>query len=146
MVSSTASPAAHARGLPPKVVPCWPAVSIAVTSEPKVTRAPIGTPPPRPLARVIASGTMPDGLVGEPVTGATDAGLDLVDDEQRAVGARHLPGQAQVVGDSSRTPASPWIGSTKRAAVESSTAARRASASFGGTKTTSGMSGSKGSR
>ena len=59
MVSSTASPAAQASGLPPKVEPCMPGVSSVLTSGPKVISAPIGTPPPRPLARVIASGTTP---------------------------------------------------------------------------------------
>ena len=36
MVSRTASPAAHASGLPPKVVPCCPAVSSAGDLGPKV--------------------------------------------------------------------------------------------------------------
>ena len=51
--------AAVATGLPPKVVPCWPADSSEDVSGPKVMSAPIGKPPPRPLARVTASGTIP---------------------------------------------------------------------------------------
>ena len=54
-----ASAAAVATGLPPKVVPCWPADSSEDVSGPKVTSAPIGNPPPRPLASVTASGTIP---------------------------------------------------------------------------------------
>ena len=46
-----------ARGLPPNVVPCWPAVSSPETAGPTHTSAPIGTPPPSPFARVKASGT-----------------------------------------------------------------------------------------
>ena len=84
MVSRTASPAAQDSGLPPKVEPCCPAASSAVTSGPKVTRAPIGTPPPSPLARVIASGTTPACWQANHVAGAADPGLDLVDDEERA--------------------------------------------------------------
>ena len=52
---------------------------------PKVTSAPIGNPPPMPFATVIASGVMPGVLEGEPLPRATRAGLDLVDDEERAV-------------------------------------------------------------
>ena len=55
---------------------------------PKVTSAPIGTPPAMPFATVTASGTMPVVLEVEPGAGAADAGLDLVEDQQRAVAAR----------------------------------------------------------
>ena len=45
-------------GLPPKVVPCWPGLNRSAAA-PMPMQAPIGRPPPRPLARVTTSGTMP---------------------------------------------------------------------------------------
>ena len=59
IVSTTASPAAHARGLPPKVEPCLPGPSTAAAS-PRAMQAPIGTPLPSALAVVITSGAMPE--------------------------------------------------------------------------------------
>ena len=58
IVRSTASPAAHATGLPPNVVPCWPGVSRSPAG-PTPMHAPSGSPPPSPLASVITSGVMP---------------------------------------------------------------------------------------
>ena len=58
MVSRTASAAAQATGLPPKVVPWLPGSSSAPAA-PTATVAPIGKPPPRPLARVTMSGVTP---------------------------------------------------------------------------------------
>ena len=55
MVSRTASPAAHINGFPPNVVPWSPGTSI-VAALPLATHAPIGMPPPRPLANVMMSG------------------------------------------------------------------------------------------
>ena len=55
---------------------------------PKARQAPIGSPPPSPLARVIDVRLDALGLVGEPVPGAADAGLHLVEDQQRAVSRR----------------------------------------------------------
>ena len=58
MTSNTAPATAHASGLPPYVVPCTPtrerARDVVVVSS-----APIGKPPPRPLALVRMSGTTP---------------------------------------------------------------------------------------
>ena len=60
MISSTAFAAAHASGLPPNVDACGtappgcaarPAAAFSLHAT-----APIGTPPPRPLASVITSG------------------------------------------------------------------------------------------
>ena len=59
MTCKVARAAAVATGFPPKVVPCWPGVSSAVASVPKTIIAPMGNPPPRPLARVMASGMTP---------------------------------------------------------------------------------------
>ncbi|CKR49252.1 Uncharacterised protein [Mycobacterium tuberculosis] len=55
---STASAAAAQTGLPPKVLPCRPGVSSSAAG-PTARQAPIGSPPPRPLARVTTSGVMP---------------------------------------------------------------------------------------
>ena len=124
IVSSTASAAAQATGLPPKVR------AVAARREQLGRRArapmqaPIGRPPPRPLASVTTSGTTPVGLAGEPVAGAADAGLDLVEDQQRAVPRADLAGPPRGSRPAAATtPPSPWIGSRKTAAVSSSTAA-----------------------
>ena len=47
-----------------------------------MTSAPIGRPPPRPLASVIASGHDAELLVGPQRAGAAHAGLDLVEDQR----------------------------------------------------------------
>ncbi|CAM5553900.1 hypothetical protein SALBM135S_04445 [Streptomyces alboniger] len=58
MVSTTASPAAHATGLPPNVVPWWPGLNSSAAA-PNATVAPSGRPPPRPFASVTMSGSTP---------------------------------------------------------------------------------------
>ena len=58
IVSSTANAAAAQTGLPPNVVPCWPG-SNSSAAAPKPMHAPMGSPPPRPLASVTTSGTTP---------------------------------------------------------------------------------------
>ena len=63
---------------------------------PKVTRAPIGKPPPMPLATRDRVGHDAGVLEGEPLAGAARAGLDLVDDEQRAVPRGELARGAEV--------------------------------------------------
>ena len=98
MVPSTASAAAQATGLPPKVVP-WLPGSKNAPAAPVAMVAPIGMPPPRPLARVTMSGgsrQLALGVVGEPATGAADAGLHLVDPQQRAVLGGDPPGGGEV--------------------------------------------------
>ena len=62
MVSSTASPAAQLTGLPPKVLPCEPGVN-SPAALPNPMQAPIGRPPPSPLARVRTSGTTPAAML-----------------------------------------------------------------------------------
>ncbi len=59
MVSMTASAAAAATGLPPKVVPWLPGPS-RDPAAPTATVAPIGKPPPSPLASVTTSGVTPE--------------------------------------------------------------------------------------
>lgn len=83
-------------------------------------------------------------LVLEPVAAAADAGLHLVEDEERAGGAGDLPGRLEVAGGGTTTPFSPWIGSMTTRAVSSVTAARSASASPYGTWVTSPGSGRNG--
>src|SRR5581483_8839856 len=55
IVSSTARAAAQATGLPPKVEP-WSPWEKPEPAAPRPMQAPIGSPPPRPLARVSTSG------------------------------------------------------------------------------------------
>ena len=101
-VRCTASAAAAATGLPPKVVPWLPGWSRSAAS-PVAMQAPIGKPPARPLATVTMSAgavhRVGDGgvLVGEPGAGAADAGLDLVEPQQGAVLAGDLAGLGEVV-------------------------------------------------
>ena len=63
---------------------------------PSATQAPIGMPPPRPLARVTTSASATGR--GEPLAGAADAGLHLVEPEQRAVVAGDLAGRRRGSG------------------------------------------------
>ena len=58
-MSMTASAAAAHTGLPPNVVPWVPGVN-SFAASPCAMTAPSGSPPPRPLARVMTSGTMPE--------------------------------------------------------------------------------------
>ncbi len=145
MVSITASAAAAATGLPPKVVPWLPGPSREPAS-PSATQAPIGMPPPSPLARVTTSGTTPDAAKANqsPVrpmpdcTSSNHSRAPCSDVMSRA--ARRNPSGGIT------TPASPCTGSITTAAVRSVTAAAKASASPYGTNVTSPGSGSKGSR
>ena len=57
-MSSTALPTAIASGLPPKVEPWLPGANAAATAA-VARQAPIGKPPPRPLAIAITSGVTP---------------------------------------------------------------------------------------
>ena len=146
MVSMTASPAAAASGLPPKVEPCCPAVSRPETSGPNVTSAPIGTPPPSPLATVMASGTIPacwnaNHVPVRPIPvwiSSTTRSAPCSVVSSRASRRYAVP--------ASRTPASPWMASSTTAPVSGPTAARSAASSPYGTWLTPGMSGANGSR
>ncbi len=87
MVPSTARAAAQPTGLPPKVEPCWPGPSSSAAG-PKARQAPMRQPAAEPLGEGDHVRLDALGLVGEPVPGTPDAGLHLVEDEQRAVPAR----------------------------------------------------------
>src|SRR5699024_2303392 len=146
MVASTVSAALQASGLPPKVVPCCPAVSSPVSSSPKVTSAPIGTPPPSPLATVIASGTTPSCWWANQAP-VRPMPVWISSRTSSAPASRVISrAAARYPGGVGTMPASPWIGSRRTIAVPSSTAARNASTSPAGTWVTSGSSGSKGAR
>ena len=56
-VVNTAKAALHAKGLPPKVEPCVPAVNISAAL-PRAKQAPIGTTLPKALAKVQTSGML----------------------------------------------------------------------------------------
>jgi hypothetical protein len=59
MVLKTASDAAQARGLPPNVDPCIPAVKTSFLIFRFTTKAPMGTPPPNAFESVMMSGSIP---------------------------------------------------------------------------------------
>ena len=87
--ASTASAAAVASGLPPKVVPCWPAVKRSLGRRRSVTSAPIGHSPADALGDGDASGSDRRACWNaNHVAGAPGAGLDLVEDQQGAVALR----------------------------------------------------------
>ena len=141
-VRSAATAAAHASGLPPKVVPCEPGVKAAATRSVVQQRA-----DRHPAAeRLRERHHVGDGvrlLVGEERTGAADAGLDLVEDQQEVRAGRPSVAQAaQVARMRARTtPPSPWIGSTMMATVSGAIAASIAARSSKGTSRTPGSSG-----
>ena len=95
MVRITASAAAHATGLPPNVVPCWPGSSRSPAA-PRPMQAPIGMPPPRPLASGDHVRDDAAGLRARTTAGAADPGLHLVEPEQRAVLVGDAAGGGQV--------------------------------------------------
>ena len=95
---SVARAAAVATGFPPKVVPCWPAVSSA-----EIVRAEGDQRADREAAAQALGeghGVRDDSgiLAGEPFAGAADAGLDLVEDQQGAGLAVRFAGGPQVAG------------------------------------------------
>ena len=95
-VSMTVRAARQASGLPPKVDPWVPGAKTSAAG-PRARQAPMGTPLASPLARVMTSGLYPAVLVGEGQTGASHAGLDLVEHEQPAVGIAQGAQARQVV-------------------------------------------------
>ena len=143
MVSRTASAAAQATGLPPKVVPWLPGCR-RVAASPRATQAPIGMPPPSPLATVTTSASATGPANHSPVrpmpvcTSSSQSSAPLSRVISRAA-ARYAAG-------GTTTPASPWIGSRITAAVWSVTALASAASSPYGTKVTSPGSGSNGAR
>ena len=68
----------------------------ASAAAPNARHAPIGSPPPRPLASVTMSGSTPVGLVGKPVAGTADAGLHLVERQQGTVLRGDRPRRGEV--------------------------------------------------
>ncbi len=87
IVPSTASAAAQLTGLPPNVVPCAPGPSRSAAS-PKARQRADRQAAAEALGQGDDVGLDAVGLVGEPVAGAADAGLHLVEDQQRAVPRR----------------------------------------------------------
>ena len=63
---------------------------------PRPTQAPIGMPPPRPLASVTTSGAEARASWANQRAGPADAGLHLVEPQQRAVVAGDPPGGGEV--------------------------------------------------
>ena len=93
IVSSTASAAAAAIGLPPNVEPCEPAVE-QVGRVAEGEGGAHGQPAAERLGQGDDVGGDAVGLVHEPRAGPADAGLHLVDGEQRAGRRRGRGGAA----------------------------------------------------
>ena len=114
----TARPTAHASGLPPKVLPCWPGRRTPRTSASATTADSGRMPPPERLAEQVDVGVDTRGPRRQQVPGAPEPRLHLVGDEQHAGGRRRSPGPRPGSRRAARsTPASPWIGSTSTATV-----------------------------
>lgn len=106
MMPSTASPAAAATGLPPKVVPCAPGPSRDAAA-PVATQAPTGKPLPRPLANVTMSPVTPDLVLASQSPQRPMPVLHLVDPQQCTGGAGQLTYLDQIVRRRFHTPFSP---------------------------------------
>ena len=89
---------ADTTGPPAKVEPWSPGREDVVRARSPMTSAPIGRPPPRPLASVIASGHDAELLVGPQRAGAAHAGLHLVEDQRGADRVARLPDGGQQLG------------------------------------------------
>ena len=146
--AASPAPAAVATGLPPKVVPCWPAVkqrrSLRAEGRAGADR--------EAAAQALGQG---DGVGQDPSPSATAGtrtscrcGRCRSGPRRGSAGRRRawwLRGRPSgSPAGSGRTPASPWIGSRKTAATVSSTAARSASTSPNGMCSTPPGSGSNG--
>ena len=94
---STARATAQPRGLPPKVLPWLPAERWAPTSS-LASSAPMGKPAPSALADERRSGRDALPLVRPHLAGAPQAGLHLVEAEERAGPGGELAGRLQVAG------------------------------------------------
>src|SRR5215218_869065 len=142
--SSTALAAAAATGPPAKVEP-WSPVWRSVACSDVVTQAPIGSPPPSPLATVMTSGTMPESSHAQRsplrpmphwISSKTNS-APLSSQASRAA--------ASICGWIGWIPDSPWIGSMITAAVRSVTAWTSGSGGPSrGTAVKPGTSGAKG--
>lgn len=125
---STASAAAVHTGLPPKVLPWVPGV-ISSAAGPAARQAPMGSPPPSPLASVTMSGSDALVLMGVERAGAADTGLHLVEGEEDAVLKLLISAPRPGSHPAGRPRHLPMIGSRNTAAVWESTAFARAATS-----------------
>ncbi len=119
--SSTALAPAATTGPPAKVDPWSPGCSTSACSG-VVTHAPIGSPPPSPLATVMASGTTPSCCQAHmrplrPMPHWISSKMSMAPCSSHAARAA-----ASMSADSGWMPDSPWIGSSRTAAVSAETA------------------------
>src|SRR5216684_1225885 len=110
MTVSTASAAAHASGLPPNVEPWSPGSKTSAFGAAR--QAPMGTPPPRPLASVITSGVMPwcwcaNQRPVRPSPVCTSSRMS-----SKPCSSHHLRTPARYPGFAGMTPISPITGSS----------------------------------
>src|SRR5581483_11849673 len=140
---STATDTAHASGLPPNVEPWSPGSKTSARGAAR--HAPIGTPPPRPFARVITSGVMPACWCANhlPVRPRPVWTSSRMSSRSRSSHQPRTPSRKP--GAAGITPISPITGSSITATVFSVVAALIASRSLKGTCTKPGGSGLKGS-
>ena len=137
---ATASAADETTGPPANVDPWSPGAKTSRNRSP-ITSAPIGRPPPRPLASVIASGTTPTCSYAhsEPVrpmpvwTSSNTSAAPAASQADRI--------DASSAGSMMFTPDSPWTGSISTAAVEAPTAAGISSAGSAMNPGTNGANG-----
>ncbi len=129
MVSSTAIPAAVARGLPPKVEPWLPGTKAAATSFCSQER-PDGETVPQGLRQGDHIRDHLLLLAGEERSRPADSRLDLVDNHQEPRSSQIFLIPCRYPGAGMMTPLSPWIGSTMTPQVLSVTAASSAGRSL----------------
>ncbi len=112
-----ASPAAQASGEPPNVLPCAPGVQ-HVANRLRVGQRAHRESAAEALGQADDVGLDAGMLDREPLAGAAEAGLDLVDDQQRAaLAAQPLRPSVRKSGVPTLTPLSPWTTSRMTAAV-----------------------------
>ena len=119
MYLSVAVPAAHARGLPPKVLVASPFLSELRISA-LVTVAPMGTPPASPLATVMMSGTTPQFSMAQsfPVLPSPVCISSAISKTPFLSQISRTPRRKPFGG--STIPPSPWMGSTITAPMSAS--------------------------
>ena len=130
---SAARATAQASGLPPKVLPCCPGCSTPSTSRVREHGRHRIEAARQRLADQRHVGLDALVLLGQQLAGAAEPRLDLVQDQRHVCWRAELPHPRKYPAGGIITPASPWIGSTRKATVFGVIAASKRSASPNGT-------------